>query len=77
MLEEKLKKIFPLFDRSFLEPFKKTSLELSMEILKRFKEFKFNCKEELNYLGNINHYTVSEKFILDFYTAIREVIYKY
>lgn len=70
------KKIFPLFDRSFFEPFKKTNLDLPMEILKCFIKFKFNCKEALNYLSNINHYTVREKFILDFYTAIREVIYK-
>lgn len=48
-----------------------------MEILKCFIEFKFNCKEEPNYLCNINHYTVREKFIRDFYTAIREAIYKY
>ena len=48
-----------------------------MEILKSFIEFNFNCKEAFNYLRNINHHTVSEKFIFDFYTSIREVIYKY
>lgn len=40
-------KIYPLLDRSFFEPFKKASLELSMEIFKCFIEFKFNYKEHV------------------------------